>query len=359
MQSLIKHLLYTLLSINIVYVLVGVLHYGVSSIDSVAIWLFKAKAFYLYDGFPTVFLQNQEYLYQHPHYPVGLPWIEYLFFKLLGEFNPQVVLFAYPVIYVLILLIAYKIFRNMRLSQNFALVFVYIYSMFSPLLAGAGRMHAGEADIIITLFGWIILYCMQYIFMYSQKVTAISWLMVVLIIIASQIKMEGLFLATSLLFLPHHRKIKIIQIVITSIPLLGWFVIQNRLNIAADFSFTIHSASDLVHRVFVISTGLFLEMIKINNWYLFWIVFWLSFIAFPKTKSWMSTSVIFTSILMFSAYIATYLTTSLDINAHFSSSIDRVLLQLSPFIYFIWLDRLQYPSDWLKTINTLRIKEFS
>src|ERR1035437_3626135 len=141
-----KYLLLFLILLNIIYAFVGAYFYPLSSIDAIGIWLLKAKFFYLSSGFPLEFLKNISFVYSHPHYPLLLPFIISVFYSLLGGVKEQLIIFIYPLTFIAILFILYKLLRKFGFSQIIALTFTYIYSMFSPLLAQAGRKHAGEAD---------------------------------------------------------------------------------------------------------------------------------------------------------------------------------------------------------------------
>lgn len=114
-----------LILINFLYVLSGVFHYPLQSIDVYSIWLFKAKAFYLF-GFPnSEFWRN--YSYSHPHYPVLLPVVFSCIYKLFGSLNEIYVLIIYPFLYLLILYLFYKLFLRLNLSRQASLFFTYIY----------------------------------------------------------------------------------------------------------------------------------------------------------------------------------------------------------------------------------------
>src|SRR3989344_8477288 len=125
--------------------------------DAIGIWFFKAKAFYIEQGFPNNFLHKAEYAYSHQRYPLGVPLAIFIFYQLLGGINEHLVLVAYPVIYCLILFLAYKTLRK-HANTTSSLIFVYIYSMLSPLVAAGGRILAGNADIFLVLIEWIIIY---------------------------------------------------------------------------------------------------------------------------------------------------------------------------------------------------------
>jgi hypothetical protein len=196
MQRLISKIILFLIGLNFFYVLSGAIHYPLASIDVYSIWLLKAKAFYVYNGFPLEFLQNIGY--SHPHYPVFLPWFFSLIYKIIGGVNEYYVLVLYPFVYLVILFLACRFFTKIGLSKTISLFFVYIYSMLSPLLAQGGRYHAGLADIVLVLLYWIgILVAYE---IARKKGSNFVWVLVLIVAIASQIKLEGVFFAWTILF---------------------------------------------------------------------------------------------------------------------------------------------------------------
>ncbi len=330
MHKAIKYILIFLISINILYVLSGSLVLPFTNIDGIGIWFLKAKAFYVEHGFPYFFLHNHVYLYSHQQYPLGFPFLVSLIYVLLGGINEKFIFLIYPIIYSTILILLYFILKQI-FNDLFALLFTYIFSMFSPLLAEGGRF-AGQVDIFILFANVIFAY-----FIYNVKnVNKYLWLLVLLIMLVSQIKSEGLFLSLFLLFLPITLKNKLTAFVISFIPFIIWQVVIYLLKIPTDLYYHFYSLSFLMLRIYVIIIYFGKELVKVNNWYIFWIlfVFMLPFInkANKKVKS-IIVPLYLTTLLL---YIVNYLFASYDTAAYVSSSFDRVLLQtlIWPFLIF-------------------------
>ena len=161
MSKRVINILYLLLFINVCYVLSGVIYIPLQSLDVVGRWLFKAKAIFVEGGMPFKTLNNPDFFLFHPHYPLLLPFLYSLFYFLIGRVWELPILLLSPIYYVLILRLAYTALKKIGLTSLQSLVYVYMYSMLSPLLAQAGRMHAGMADIIIVLLGWLVVYLWQ------------------------------------------------------------------------------------------------------------------------------------------------------------------------------------------------------
>lgn len=329
-----------LLAVNVAYVISGVVNFGLSSIDASAIWLFKAKAIFLAGGIPWDYLRNPAFIYQHPQYPLGLPFLISTLYGVSGSVDEVAVLLWYPVVYVAILWLCYEVVRKLGAELWLALGFTYLYSLFSPLLAGAGRRHAGEADIILTLIAWFMICCIQRMEWSKKQTNILSWGVTLLIIIASQIKMEGIFFLPFLWFLPTSKVQKYFQTILAFLPFVAWTYFVKVSGFPADFGFVIPSFSELFQRLLVIGVGYGREFVQVHQWYAFWPVFFLTLFVWPQSHLWIKKRIWVPLILMVGLFTLVYLTTSLDTQSHLLSSIDRVFLQLSPWFFVIWVDRV-------------------
>ena len=330
MRKLIITVLLVLLFINFVYVLSGAYHLSLRSVDVYAIWMYKAKIFFVNDG---AIIESLYQLEQgHPQYPILLSYFFYWIFKITGGVNEIFVFLLYPVIYVTILYLSYKVFRKVGISVTISLLFVYIYSMFGPLLAQAGRYHAGTADIFIVLINWLIVY-LSLLFFTNKKKELLPVIIALLIGISSLIKLEGVFFVSVLLFLPMKFKAKSALIFIAVLPAILWQYIRSVYAIPTSFELEIPSVFQIIERSPEILYLTIKEMLNLNNWYIFWPMLFLVFIQGDSKNKFLYKILIPAATLSFLAFIAIYLASSIPPSLHTPSSIDRVLFQLSPFIF--------------------------
>ena len=344
MQKIIRYFLIVLIFFNFIYVLSGVLNYQVQSIDVFGIWLLKAKLFFYNNGFNFDLLKI--YKYSHPHYPILLPLLFFNIFNIVGEFKELWVLLIYPFLYLLILFFAYKVFIKVGIGKNLSIFLVYVYSMLSPLLSQAGRMHAGEADIFITFLSWIIIILI--LKMKDEKNISYHFILITLIVICSQIKQEGVFLSYLFLFLPIEKKKRYLLILISVIPSFIWHILRINAGVYSDFGYFIPSIYELFLRFINIVYLVTFEMLNFRNWYLFWVIFWiLQFLI--KTESKIISNIIIPYLLICSASIFIfYLFSTLDPGNYVVSSIDRIMLQMSPFILLIFSEKTKLLLDKIK-----------
>jgi len=340
MQRIINSLLILLIIFNFLFVSLGAYLYPIASIDAVSIWYLKAKAFYLNNGYiPLEVLKNKYYLNTHPQYPLLLPFIFYIFYVLLNGINETVVAFINPLFYLLTIIVVYKLLKEMEIKTTLSLILTYAYSMLSPFLAQGGRKHSGDADIFILFLNWLAIF-FSYKFIKNKNYN-FFYILILIVMISSQIKAEGIFLAPILLFIPVSKKLKFFSIVLSLIPFTLWRVFISYYNIPNDFYFILPSLQEMTIRSFEIFYYTLKEMLKINNWYVFWPVFFVIFIL-GKRKNEFIKKFIYPSLIFYcGGFFIFYLLSSISPQTYVSTSIDRILLQLSPFYYLIFAESVR------------------
>lgn len=343
MQKVVRTVLIYLLIINFFYVLAGVLFPPIRSMDAIGVYLFKAKAIYLENGFPLQSLKSPDLFYSAQEYPLLLPFFFFLVYKISGGVREIYVLLLYPIIYLGILLLVYKTLRQ-KVSANSALLFSYFYSMLSPLLAQGGRGHAGIADIVLVLIVWIIIY----LFYAKKEKNYLPVLISFLVIIASQIKKEGIFLIFPLVLLPLPRKKKALFLTLSVIPFLVWNLTVKKLNLPPYPRLAFPPLPQILPRILIIIFLSVKEMLNIKNWYIFWPVLGLSLFTKKKVGQIAKKIIIPSLSIMSVCFFSALFLTTLNLYKHALSSIDRVLFQLSPWFYMLFLEKISWGKYFLK-----------
>jgi len=339
-MSKIKILLIILLTINIIYVTGGILFHPIQSMDTVGIWMLKAKAIYLENNLPLDFLKSVNYSYSHQQYPLLVPFLYSLIFKLSGSVNELPALLMSPVVYLAILIICFKVFSKTN-SSGLALIFVYFYSMFSALIGQAGRGHGGNADIFLVFMGWLLL---NQIINFKENKSLV--LICIIIAVASQIKNEGIFLITLLLFLKTSRKNKLFALASSLSPFLFWQMIIFRYKIPTDISITWLPLAEIVHNFVILLFGFLKEMVNFKNWYIFWPMFFLSLFLPGKLNETTKRIILPALILQIFLYFIVFIFSDIPITIFTTSALDRVLLQMSPFYFYIFFGKVRQWSVW-------------
>ncbi|RJR26073.1 hypothetical protein C4578_00030 [Candidatus Microgenomates bacterium] len=334
MRKLISFLLVFLIVANFLYCFSGVFFYPMQSMDTIGIWLLKAKAFYLEGFFPKTMLFSERYSFSHQQYPLLLPLLFSFIYKIVGSINEKAVLVVYPFLYLSIVFLAFKTLEK-RAGAFCALIFSFGYAVFSPLLGQGGRVHAGNADILLTLLYWVGLYL---IVSFKNKDKTLYFL-ALLAAIASQIKTEGVFMLALLFFVETGFKKKILPFVLGFLPFLAWqsTIIVSR--IPNDFGFRLIPFYQLPGSILTVSFFLIKEFLNFKNWYIFWPLFGLVVFFGPEMQRQTKDEVLKPLILISFFYFLTYVFSSISPETYVSSSIDRVLLQISPLFYFVFFDK--------------------
>lgn len=337
MRVIATYTLLILICINTIYVALGANFYPLQSMDAIGIWLFKAKAIYLEQGFPLSFLQTEQYVYSHPRYPLGLPYIFSLLYWIVGGVQEKMILALYPFVYVFILVLVYKTL-SLKTNHVISLLGVYIYSSFPVFIALGGRILAGNADIFLVAIEWIIVYLL-----YKNKSEKIPYYFIVfLIIVASQIKLEGVFLATMILFFRIQKQQKMALLLVSVLPSVFWLMTTLFLHIPSDTQteFIVPSPSQVYERGGIIVLEVLKELFNINNWYIFWPLLFLLLFVHGKLSEVLRRILIPTFLTILFLMIVIYFFSSNNTADFVGSSFDRVLFQHSAIFFMLLFEKI-------------------
>lgn len=343
MRKIIKIGIILFIFINFLYAVSGAIHYPLQSIDVYAYWFLKAKNFYVNGILPLTNLNI--YSYSHPQHPILLPIIVSFIYRIIGGVKEIPVFLVYPFIYLAILFSAYKFFRKLGVNETVSLVVTYVYSMFSPLLAMAGRKHAGEADIFITLINWGVVHL---VFNYLKD-KKIKWLIAtsVLIMVGSQIKTEGVITAVIFLFIPIARNRKAILLFVSMLPAIIWNLIVIKAPLIRDFGWMFPGGFSTIKRIGEVFYYTLVEMANVRNWYIFWPIFWLSFLFGRKENKTILKVTTNTVLAIGVFYLANFVFSTFTPLEYVPGAMDRILIQFSPFILGSFALKLEvYLAKW-------------
>lgn len=334
-----------LLCINVLYVFAGVVQFPLRSVDAYSDWMFKAKVLYLSPTFPTAFFQNWEYMAAHMQYPILLPTLFSVFYSVFG-FHDHFITLVYPLLYIAILLLCWKSLRLLDIHPHLAIACTYIYSMLSPLLAQGGRSHAGNADIVLVLIYWIIIaVVLGPTRTNNTRTNATLTLLAFLVMCASQIKTEGILIISLFLFVPLSHKKRFFFILISLLPSLVWSFYVKQHNFASDIVYGPVPVHEFLLRTGTVVYGYLLELVNYRNWYIFWILtiacMYVPTKLHEKTKTiFLPTTLVMLVVTMGSYVFAHFARTEISILRYVTSSADRVLFQLSPFVFLYFAQTL-------------------
>ena len=330
-----------LLLLNMAYVISGVRRYPMNSIDVVGIWLLKAKAMFSEKKIVTSVLKNPKYSYSHPQYPPSLPFLGWGVYESGGRIDERRVLLIYPAVYAAILTLTYGVMRKLNWGQTESLALTYMYSMFSPLLAQAGRKQAGNADIWLSLIYWAMLFLF-----FAGKTGKLRRVVALLSGAAALIKTEGILSAAAILFIPGKRNDKLIWTAAALAPFVLWEGAKKIWGIEADYGLHWPGAGGGASRAAAVVLGTAKEMANVRNWYVFWPVMVLA-TAGGKVKERPRQFALPVLLIMAAGMWGIYTMGEIPVGDYFSGSTDRLLLQLSPFWWTVFAEYLKVNRDTL------------
>lgn len=348
MTSIIKKLLWFALLVNFVYVVMGVARYGSQHVDAYGIWMLKAKAWSVEGGIPLGLLRDSRYAYSHQQYPLLLPGVMAGWASLTGSLESF--LWWYPLIYSVFLFLLYTLLRLEGHTKLTSLGWTTAASFMGPLMAQGGRLHAGLADIWIAV---LVALCMV------ATIYKKPWWIVLSVMIASQIKTEGIFLLAFLVNALFQRvplslkKGEAIGMMLTaSAPFIVWQGLVRYWQLPSDVRFMWPGLVEVFYRLWIVVVGVGKEMMNWRNWYVVWALAAITSIfsvirklqsSLPQAGSgsgfnlrksqknnWLSILGV-----MVGGYVAVYLFADMNTANYVSSSIDRVMLQLMPLWWLV------------------------
>lgn len=325
--------LISLLMINVLYVTLGAIHTPLHHIDVIAGWGYKAAALYLNDG-SLSFLQTWQGEFAHPQYPILLPAIFASIYYLAGSVQPIIPSLLSPIIYVCILICCYISLQKLHFSNLKSLLGTYVCSMFPPLMAQAGREHGMMADIYLCLLYWIGVLIM----LSAKKRPYLWWWLVPITIIGSLIKTEGILLIILILFSDQSKIVRLSQLGLASLGLIGWQTLLWWQQIPSSYSLLMPNLSIIGYRIWIMTSEIIAELFgNLRNWYFFWWIYLAAFTVYPVSWSTTQKQLIKIMTVIIAAWVGMYLFSSIPIIGYVSSSLDRLLLQIQSLWYLIFV----------------------
>jgi hypothetical protein len=318
MKKLLNYLLIGLILIQIIYVAYGVVVNPLPTGDAYGIWFLKAKAMTQSTsiGSFTNFLENKDYLYSHPEYPLLWPFILSLFGERLITW-----MVIYPVLFVLIIFVTYTMVKN-KTNHLSGLVAAFAISSTMILERLSGRNEVGFADLPLALF-----YLLGVWVFYQDKV---NWAWLGLFLgVAANIKIEGLMGAILLAFIlrPKSRVFWLIFL-----PLASWWPVTSHiLNFNNIYKSNLNLGFLVNHldRIPTILPLAFQEITKVDTYGL-WLVIFLLGIFINNDSKILKINMWVISYL--ACLAASYIFTPLPIVSHWQTSFYRIISGMLPII---------------------------
>ena len=337
---------------QIVYAFVYAFLMPVVGWDALAIWFLKARGFFWQKKISVSFLLNNP---AHPDYPLLIPLSIAWIYTSMGKINDHLAKILYPLQYVSLLIIFHYLLKKISSRKN-ALLFTTLLSLTPLLLIHAGGLPIGlgefsKGDFVgyadITLSIYFISFCgFLYLFLLNQNYLFLT-IAVLFLGMGAWTKNEGLTFAligACLIaqYLSGKLKRRLLTIsVVLAVFILPWFAYRLYFGIPGEyfssnlnFSVILGNVSRLSVIVNAMGKAMFVDNIALFSfiWYgyiLTSLVNWRGFFHSP----------LFVLQTMFLSQIATYIFIYMisphDIVWHLATSVDRLILHLTPLAMLI------------------------
>ncbi|MCL4418308.1 MAG: hypothetical protein M1365_16765 [Actinobacteria bacterium] len=311
--------------------------------DGWAIWSFKAKIFYLRETIPLDFLKQPDFfIFINSNYVILLPLIQAWIYLHLGHMQTSYAQVIYIITYASMLLISLDFFKSVSKNKTIPGALVLMLALMPWLVENSQKNYA---DIILAVYlvsGFAFL-----IHWLKGESNYYLWFSSLLFGFGAFTKNEGIiiyiifiiFMCFHLLYLQKKPFFSTLRqtskpILISSIVWLVWTLFSkfNNLNtIMTSTNLTIdYTLSHYKMRLFVIFKAIINEtVLRYTHWGLTWPLFIFLFIValFAGVKTVKYYLFIF---IIIAVYIAIYFYTPLNLQQQLNTSLDRLVLQITP-----------------------------
>jgi len=300
--------------------------------DAWAIWLLKAKIFYIDGAVNAV-----SFFYSDSAYPYVLSLYSTSVYIFLGGVNDTAVLITHYVFYVLIAGLLFTLLND-KIGRFYSLVVVFLYLSTQNVIRHGGRFEAGYSDLALGLY----LFCT--VVLLSRLTIMLNWsgvfLLSIFIGLCGMVKNDGLPFAIMLLVvaifkITQKRKYGLLlPLFIGLIPLIDWHLYKVILSLPIE-PFPFHPRNNISY-FFPIFFHMFQEFFHFRNWNMLWLIFILSTFLhciFRKTTSFVAFFIFYQLFVYFVIFLVTSVQPP---TSHVDNTINRLLLHVVPLsFYFI------------------------
>jgi len=336
-----------IISFEVIYAFFRTLIKPMESYDSIAMYAFKSKIFYLGRMVPKDFFKSFADFVPHIEYPLLIPLAEAQFYTFFGSLNDHLVKIIFPLYYVALLAIAYSICRR-SLNRRAALFFTFLLATIPQVTDFATN---GYADIPFAF------YCSAsffYLYLWlKDKRRAVLALSFIFSVFAIWTKAEGLLFtlinaAVVSICMVKEKRVSLIGAVYALVSflaviayVLGWRAIGFAVN--SDFAGAHVPLTSKIITGFKRIPAIFYEyqiqFFGPKKWNIIWILFIAGFIVgFKRIFSKELFPVTMAMLLVLSGYSMVYMLSSAPqgFGWHLSTSGSRLFLHFVP-IAVLWL----------------------
>lgn len=325
----------------------------ISGWDALQTWVFKGKVFFYDMGISSGFLKDPS---SHPDYPLLIPLTFSWVYTAMGYVNDEMVRIIYPLQYVCLLVIFYYTIRKAS-TKRISLLFTTLLSMTpvimvhtSGFIVRIGGLYSGDfvgyADLALSIF---FLGAGAFFYHYILEGNSAYLLTAVLFLtMGAWTKNEGLVLllvggVLITVSLAYGERIKYQFILMTwgisGVITLPWLIYKTHFNISSEYTPNMNAEvmQNNLWRLPYIVKMFFYVLLRDTDLYNYaWYGYIISsLINLRESLRNPLFSLHVMLLVQFTAYIFIYLISPLEIKQHIGTSIDRVIIHLTPLAMMV------------------------
>lgn len=315
--------------------------------DAVSMYALMAKIFYMAKTVPVDFYSSFKDFVPHIEYPLLLPLSESYFYTFFGSLDDVLVKIIFPLFYVCLLAVFYRVLKHCGFERKGAMLFTFILATIPQV---ADYATNGYADILLAFYYSAGIF---YLYLWTKERKR-SFLTISFILSALTVwtKTEGLMLSAVnifvvLIFMIKERKgfrQGFSYIAVLAIFLLSFLCLKRAmgLEVHGDFAGLVLSDAgkttiDAVRRVPAILYEYQIQFFGPKKWNIVWIIF--LFLFAGRFRKAFKDDIFFITVTMLgiiSGYTLIYLIMPRDISWHLSTTASRFFLHFVP-VAVLWI----------------------
>ncbi len=362
-KGLIPLAMLAIIVFQVAYAFINATMLPASAWDSWAIWFFKAKAFYMERSVSSAFLTNTEYAYDHPEYPNLVPLSMAFVYLTAGGVEDALAKLLYPVKQLAMLVVFYHALK-MVFNARASIVFTALLSL-TPIIvihatgvgSGLGGLYTGDfvgyADLMLSVYllssGVFIYFAVSPDHAGDADAFRVHSLFAAFFLaMAAWTKNEGLVFAfAGAIILIHSAASSRRQwignalaiVAVLAIFILPWAFFKGSLGLKSEFAgrASFEVLTNNAERIgIIVPRMLYYMFTKVSLYNFIWWAYVLSSVVNIRASVRMPLLALNALMLLqLSLYVFAYVITPSDINWHLQTSLDRVLMQVSPLAMFV------------------------
>ncbi|MDE2590284.1 MAG: hypothetical protein KGL95_11560 [Patescibacteria group bacterium] len=336
------------------YTFFEVLLRPVSAWDAWAIWLLKAKIFFI-DGT----IRPAILTYVKSDYPLVISLMGTFVYIVLGKIDDTVVLLPFFAFYCFLAVSFYFTLRK-KCNRTYSLLFTLFLVTTQTLIRQGGRLEAGQADLAVGFFGFLsFTLLIEYIQTSSPRILL---LLNIFLALTGLIKFDGIPITiviglSEIIFILRRKLYKhLLALGFWLVPLADWEVYKMVNHVTKYTYFAGHTIVFSLKNTLHVFTQEIKELINVKSWNMLWIAyFYILFFQWSKKHYELTIlhAIILTQLLI---YTFLYLFTAGNSP---ESSFERLLVHVAPLaLYAVVLSAQLFFPEFFKTVPKKYFKRF-